>query len=559
MPKRQTTRQRHNSSTSRLDGCWLVQNYTWCFRSTGTMEAKRRRLAQDENGLAADAVDSHGSSVTRRKSNSNSNSTSRSTHRIMVATPHNNQTLASSFSLQVEPIKSLHNQSTSTPVTIALLVVIHLLFFYQWNARTKRRDILVSYRTLVEKKHYHKAVLAFLSHPPTKPRQNQNTNTNSSPTSPSLSLSLTENSSRGRRCFLLARDWIRFRSSSLTNGRHLSGLPLLFYNAHILWSCRALEMESETPWGYARLLLGITMVGVAAELYLTHYLLQVLEYRNHATSTPIMIAMTSRRRRRSRQQSTLLAQHHDQIVTHRTMGSLTLTTCALLLVFRYRFPDAALQVLPFLSSRVFLLDDPGLSYLFSTMILTGLSFGTHPVAGVLCGTFSGWLWGVGMTSFFQEGYWASGLMFMYAFLCLLSLKVSGSRWIPCIDSVGWDSRGNILEESVPLEFQNPEHDGRGGPDGESDDDDDGDDDDSTSHSLEDQDATAHDDLEMGLLTGRRTHSNDSLHHRLPVMNDMDDDDNDGDDNDNDNDERRPMLSTSTTMRSRRNTSRSDLQ
>ena len=371
----------------------------------------------------------------------------------------------------------------------------------------------------------------------------------------------------------LARDWIRVRlSSSFTNGRHLSGLPLLFYNAHILWSCRALEMELEetTPWGYARLLLGLTMVGVATELYVTHYLLQVLEYRNHATSTPIMIAMTSRnrrrrRRRRSRQQSTILAQHHDQVLTHRTMGSLTLTTCALLLVFRYRFPHAALQVLPLLSStRIPLLDDPGFSYLLSTSLLAVLSFGTHPVTAILCGTFSGWLWGVGITSFIcQEGYWASGMLAMYGVMCLLSLKVSGSRWIPCIDSVGWDSRGNIIleEPAVPLEFRNPEHDGHGGLDDESDEDDD----ESTIHSLEDQDATtAHeDDLELGLLTGRRTHSDDSLHHWLPVMGDMDDDDNDnGDDNDNDNDndERRPMLPASTTtMRSRRNTSRVDFQ
>jgi hypothetical protein len=422
--------------------------------------------------------------------------------------------------------------------------------------------------------------LAFLSHPPTKARPSHQTTTtttnttNTSSSSSPISPSLTENkSSIFRRCITLARDyWIR--SSPLTNGRHLSGLPLLFYNAHILWSCRALELmepldtTTNPCWVYARLLLGITMVGVVCELYLRYTLLQVLEYRNHATSTPIMIAMTTtnrrrRRNRRSRQQSTLLAQHHDQVLTHGTMGSLTLTTCALVLVFRYRFPHTALQVLPFISTSNILLNDPGLSYFLSISLLAVLSFGTHPVTAVLCGTFSGWLWGMGITSFFQEWYWGTGLFSMYIVMCLLSLKVSGSRWIPCIESVGWDSRGTILQEPSTMEFQNPEYDGNGGTDDESDDDDYDDDDESTSHSLEDQEATAQqDDLELGLLPGRRTHSDDSLHHRIPVMSDSMDDDHDshddGDDN-NDNDERRPMLPASTTMRSRRTTSRIDSQ
>ena len=458
---------------------------------------------------------------------------------------HKNQTWRGS-SWELQALAQTVPWQETCPTTIVVLLLIHFIFLYQWNARTKRRHILVSYRTLIEKRLYHKAPLAFLSHPPTNKTNLTNGNNNlNSQTSAAISRSEQDSSTLLGRLSTRLRNW--HRSSSLTNGRHLSGLPLLFYNSHILWSCRALEFGHTRvdPYSYARLMFGVACVAVGLELWLTDYMLRLLVDSNHATSSPILIGGT--RRRSARRQyigNRLVAQYHQQLLSHRTMGSMTVTTSALVTIFRYRFPHTPIQILPILSSfHIPFLSDPTVSFLLTLNILLWISFPTHPVLSVVCGLLSGWLWVIGLTSFLGQPYWFFGLIFVVALLCALSLKVSGSPWVPCIDSVGWDAQGRIRPEAshepsgiaavLPYPEEYNDSDNSTGSNSLEDDNDTDDNDDDDDDYFGEEDNDADDDLESGLVLLQNRHYREQeeddrqqLHHRLPFMGEMDDDNDD---------------------------------
>jgi hypothetical protein len=392
------------------------------------------------------------------------------------------------------------------------------------------------------------------------------------------------------RCIMWVRDW--YRSSAFSNGRHLSGLPLLFYNAHILWSCRALEGDISS-YSYARLLWGLTLVAFLLDLWFTFTVLSMVRDMNHATSSPFLMgaSLTSSGRSRSRSASSrpAVAQQLqlERLLSRRSIGSLTIVTSALLVIFRDRFPYVPLQVVPFLEARTHLLPvvfdldlnfdvPPPFTYGLCVALLLVLSYPVHPIASVACGTLSGMLWTSEVTSFLVQPYWSNGSIACYLMVCLLSLKASGSSWIPCVEYVSWDARGRFTDHRrdqhphhhhhhhhhgpllVVESIEQQQHEGRGGDDSS----------DTSSHSLEEESAN-----ELPLFGSPRTTTtttttsrdaeddNSSLRHRLPMMGDLDDedeDDNDDDDNDNDNDEHHPLVSNaaaaaarSTTMRSRR--------
>jgi hypothetical protein len=58
-------------------------------------------------------------------------------------------------------------------------------------------------------------------------------------------------------------------SYPFTHG-HLSGLPLLLYNSHLLWSCRALESFFPSSWHYLRSLVALAIIAMAIEFSITH-------------------------------------------------------------------------------------------------------------------------------------------------------------------------------------------------------------------------------------------------------------------------------------------------
>ena len=103
------------------------------------------------------------------------------------------------------------------PTTLGLIIFLHVVYFCQWNTRKTRKQTLVSYRQLIQEKKYYKAVMAMLSHPPA----------DSSSSSPTVAIEFGS----------AAEPQSRFHS--VLKG-HLSGLPLLAYNCHLLWTCRAL-------------------------------------------------------------------------------------------------------------------------------------------------------------------------------------------------------------------------------------------------------------------------------------------------------------------------------
>jgi hypothetical protein len=349
------------------------------------------------------------------------------------------------------------------PTTLSLILLAHFIFLHQWNKRKSIRDVMVSYRTVVQKRQYHRAVLAILSHPsaadvmsttsdPSLMDRNEN-----SDVAASSFLQVMMGNSEGAlflptRMAHLGRFLVLF-FKRLQPALHpfihgqLSGLPIFFYNSHLLWSCRALEPSFDTSWSYARVLLGLALIGVLLELRVTHNLLRnissiYIAYQAADPTTARSILQT---------QQTLLNQG---------MGTLTVLTSGVLVLFHSTFPHIPIQLFPCMNSTVRWWWNPFMSFWCGLCVLTTLSWKFHPVRSVLYGTLSGCLWSSGLLSFLGESYWGNSMIIFVTLLCLLSMKAdtSDSRWVdwlPCIGYVGWDHRGTIrLEMSTTLSIAN---------------------------------------------------------------------------------------------------------
>jgi len=365
------------------------------------------------------------------------------------------------------------NPNATYGTTIGLIILLHLVFLYQWNTRKSRRDVLTSYHQLVNKKQIHRSVVALVSHPPADAsflsRERLVSLAIEMGDSPS-----TENGRLGR---------LRNKCKSfveclhpLTYG-HLSGLPLLTYNSHLLWSCRALEALCPSSWHYARVLVVLALVSYLLELRLTHNLLQT-------SQTVIGLSLNP---------TTSSVSDSHRIVKHRTMGTPTMLTAALLLIYYFCFPFVAMPILPFLpvSRRM----DVGLSFFMCYTLLTALSWKSHPVTCVICGMCSGFLWVLGITDFLAEAYWGACMIAWIVLASLLSLRVTLAAWLPWIDFVAWDARGRIQYDEPNLDEQQENEEAE-------------------------EDQPPEDDIESRQLLSRRSDSS-GLRGRVPMM-DMDD-------------------------------------
>lgn len=315
--------------------------------------------------------------------------------------------------------------------TTTLILVVHVIYLYQLLRITSRKTIVTSYATLIRKKKFFKAIIALLSHAPTRIR------------SPGLS---GQSNSRERNSIMQPiLEW--YHSSIFFNGRRLSGFPLLFYNAFILWNCRALEpMFGESYW---RLLWGVTFVALGLDLWFTKLILTIVRDMQYGVSSPFSMG-ASLVGRTELGSSSRVVERVERILSRRTIGSLTMTSAAVLAIFQDSFPYVPIPVLPLLGSSLPFVSIPSLSYAMCLSILFFLSRSIHPVTGVICGTLSGMLWSSKVTSFFVEPYWSNGTIFVCCFMCVISLKASGSTFWPCVQ-VGWDHHGHMVEEEYTLQ------------------------------------------------------------------------------------------------------------
>jgi uncharacterized membrane protein (UPF0136 family) len=413
-------------------------------------------------------------------------------------------------------ILRLEDKGESTSTTTMVIVLIHVLFLHQWNARKQRKDLLVSYSILVYKRQFYKLWLALLSHPP----------------SGTTSMDWEQ----------LPLEWrlrIRTLLGQVASWAYQSGFALLLYNSHLLWSCRALEgwynyqqFHNNTdegvgrPFQYARVLLALTTIALLVELRFSYILLQVCKRLGGPdTMTSVMIQFQE-----PTMAPTTSHNRMQQKIIKRPIGTLTGLTCALTAVFHYHFEYIPIQVLPFVDNRLLLLGfsvPVTLSLLLVFGVLGYLSYPSRTLAPIVCGLASGVLWSLGVTTFLQDAYWGISWALFMVVLCALSLRASDNptrepiimdthhqnhrTWIPCVDFVSWNRRGErVREDYWDTHSRHVPH-----SDDSSNDDDDDDDDDSDdsmdSSQLDDSDND--NDLELAPLLSSEQQGNSHHHYQ----------------------------------------------
>jgi len=394
------------------------------------------------------------------------------------------------------------------PVTSALLWVVHLLYFVQWrksrrrrrrNSRSGRSLSRITYRTIVEKKHFYKwwAALLVQYHPSRTGdadvgsnlavdmgHADEDTTTRSSTGAAAGDLQHFRRWIERQSQTVIARipeSWRESRAAArLMHGTSLAlvgiqrgvawaggkAVILLLYNTHLLWSCRALEMHygsisssssAYSHFSYLRLWVSVGLWETLLELLVSAYLLRALGPNNNpappppaATDTPLAETLLSVEHEPNGD-SPLLRRIRKKI-RGRTMGaSLSMMCAALLMIFRIQFPYVSVPILPWIPiSRWFHLS-PFVSHLMALLLLhqtsvaaTGDSATSWVALG--CGGFVGMLWGTGWLDFCSDAYWGNGVLVLAFLLTALSLKARNPRMslLLWIDWVGWNERGNML-------------------------------------------------------------------------------------------------------------------
>ena len=433
--------------------------------------------------------------------------------------------------------------SYRTPTSFSLIVLLHVIFIYHWLFRKSRRDLLVSYRVIVQKRQYHKVWLAMLSHPPAKhsnighnPRHRSGNGGFAASLSASGSFEDGEhdrnnnNSNNTGGSDQDLRNRLQEKAIQYALWAYQSGFALMLYNSHILWSCRALEVHYNTvssseyyknmyyytgasqpshpsennnsnnnkqdqatgpiirvhPLQYLRVLFSLTFMALVLELRVSSLLLKIAARGSLSSSgsdTDLTIRFTdnttgnsNRQRGRQSSESGSTTDRIQHRLLYRSIGTLTSLSCALLIVFQHRFEYVPLQVFPFLDNRWLLV---GLSLpafitpFLCLFILAILSMPSHPVTSVCYGLFSGILWSFGLISFLEEPYWGNSLILAIILVSCASIKATGysstsssiappttsttrggftnasnpntpAAWVPCIDFVSWNRRGERM-------------------------------------------------------------------------------------------------------------------
>ena len=357
--------------------------------------------------------------------------------------------------------------------TLSLFLIIHVVFIFQIIKKSTRDQVSTSFRRIVIKKQFHRAVLALISHPPISnarlvlsvPEQDDQ-----SPAEVDMG-----NASVGQRPIEnLFRRFISAKAKAfvnpLINGK-FSGLPLMAYISHIIWQCRPLEEIYD--YGYDRLqgshhpTFNMTTI-IEADTILQKYVqtktshantskedISFLYYRvllvlaltalcTHLLLTKLLVTML---RNRTSGHAFL-----DRLMDS-DYGTLTSLATALVILYTAHFPYTSISVLPGMDTSIMWVSWSSIGFVLIYGILTLLSFRTCYITGVFHGSLSGLLWVNGFTTFLATRYWGNWLVVLGGFVCALSIKAeyqstrqqghywTAIDWLPCIDSVLWNDNG----------------------------------------------------------------------------------------------------------------------
>eukprot|EP00977_Amphora_coffeiformis_P014901 scaffold4244_cov167-Amphora_coffeaeformis.AAC.14 len=307
---------------------------------------------------------------------------------------------------------------------------------------------MVTYQSIVQGKRFHKLWVAMLSHPPIQEevfgqvdRENPTWEQVDRSFSPAVAMggpdgeSWVDGNGIMRQLVRNCVEWSKRQWKLLTKGS-LSGFPLLLYNSHILWSCRVLEQvynENGDAWRYARCLTGLVTISIAAELCLSHALVQATLRRQHQQPSAESFGEIQPTFDGSVDHSFL--EQVRQRIERRAIGTMTTLAASVLVLFRFQYMNLPLPVLPFFTDRLFS-RFPTLTYLTSMGILAVLARSNHPI-GVVTGALVGLIWAGFSLHFLADAYHGNWLVLFASLLTLLSYKGQYSNMLPCIEYVSW--------------------------------------------------------------------------------------------------------------------------
>ena len=136
------------------------------------------------------------------------------------------------------------NYSNAT-VIIGFILLLHVVFVYEWNYRICRKEIQSCYQTLVVERKIHLLIVSLISH---------------------AAASNQVSSDNGGVCS------IRTFYDSICKGGSLSGFPLLAWSSHLLWKVRLLEQNEASKVDFCRLCLSLLSTAIALEMIFVRFL-----------------------------------------------------------------------------------------------------------------------------------------------------------------------------------------------------------------------------------------------------------------------------------------------
>ena len=309
--------------------------------------------------------------------------------------------LSNVYEAAIGPYQHDGSLLTLYPITISLILVLHLVCFRRWrnhhhhrrnnnsqHRQQEQQDLSNFHQLWIEGKWY-KVLLSCISYP--------------------------------------SQDW----KGSLT----------MIYHCYVLWRCRALEEEFSTPESYCtygRRIVVWICIGLCIELLLTGVILHQFRFSSQY--------------------------RHHYLHRHHVGTSLTSTMIILLYVYHKTFPNIPISVFPILlPAQFFSIENsffqPDMSILCSMWIiayLSSISLKRPNLQTFLIGFLTIFLHEIGFISYLCKPYWNNILLGWIIFVVLLSYKASSSNhddqlwWFPCLEHVSWyNDQRQRDEQSLP--------------------------------------------------------------------------------------------------------------
>lgn len=370
--------------------------------------------------------------------------------------------------------------------TLGIIILLHLLFLFQWKQSTSRSNIVVTYEQIVRKKQFHKLIVAILSHPRCTHNNYEalgnprNTNVSVSNNRSNGELIGREQGSSQRRPLEVdiggGANQYEYENENQLSFNHqlqvlsinifstvknqlihplvfgdLSGLPLLTYIAHILWQCRPLEevydyvYDSNFPdihhGGFnVSAIIDRDMIiqntirhgsmkkppnvkfGYHLEYYRVLFALILWSYLMEIIGTYLCLKVLYLQRQSESAPSSTIQNLIDS-QAKRDLCTLTPMCIALLVIYTTHFPHTPVSVLPFLNTTSIFGSSSEFTFIACFLTLFLLSYRSYPSMGVFYGSITGLLWTSDLIRFVADRYWGGWCIFTTLFACMFSLKV----------------------------------------------------------------------------------------------------------------------------------------